>query len=374
MENPFKPFQPLTEPDLPWYRGRDAEVDQLYELVTGTNVTLVFGEPGVGKTSLVHCGLARKFDASDWLGIWVRRGGHLVRSLKAELVNKLCDSTRKELEKTDGTLPVTDLLKKVYLDHFKTLYLIFDAFEELYASGSPEERAEFYGTLACLIEQKSNCRIIFIIREDYHGKLEELVKTLPQLFSKGLKVDPMPAADAEAEVIRSYLGHPAVVVHPSVEAVSGKIRAACTGEDGQTVSLAYLQVFLHTLWEKAEQQDGRALIHPAAVDNVAEYGNIIGYYLAEAVRSIDTEDRKDEIAIWAFLQDLVDQDGERKIMPLAHYTAAGFQRAPEWAEELVRQKILKYTGPGEVELTHDCLVPVIRARRTNTARPRLATP
>ena len=42
--------------------GRDGETLALYDLVMRTNLVLLYGVTGVGKSSLVRCGLASRID------------------------------------------------------------------------------------------------------------------------------------------------------------------------------------------------------------------------------------------------------------------------------------------------------------------------
>lgn len=176
INNPFKILGTFSKEDVRFFNGRETEVNKLYEIVNCGNIALVFGESGVGKTSLVKCGLAKKFEESDWIDIWVRKGVHIVDSLKNSLKERLSENTRIQLEKNNGEVEITQLIKEVYLDHFKQVYLIFEEFEDLFALGSGEEREYFYNEIQKIIDKKANCKIIFILKEEFYGKLHELEK------------------------------------------------------------------------------------------------------------------------------------------------------------------------------------------------------
>ena len=74
VQSPFKFLDAYNKEDKDIFFGRDEEVEQLYELVFQSNLTLVYGQSGTGKTSLVQCGLANRFAASDWFNVYIRRG------------------------------------------------------------------------------------------------------------------------------------------------------------------------------------------------------------------------------------------------------------------------------------------------------------
>ena len=69
--SPFKFLDPYARSDKAVFFGRDAEVEELYRLVFQTNLVLVYGTSGTGKTSLIQCGLANRFQPSDWFELFV---------------------------------------------------------------------------------------------------------------------------------------------------------------------------------------------------------------------------------------------------------------------------------------------------------------
>ena len=69
MSSPFVFLDPYERKDNYRYFGREKETAQLYNAVFAANLTLLYGGSGVGKSSLVNCGLANKFYDTDWLQI-----------------------------------------------------------------------------------------------------------------------------------------------------------------------------------------------------------------------------------------------------------------------------------------------------------------
>ena len=67
MKSPFKFLDPYDIADRDAFFGRDAEIAELYNLITKNRLTFLYGPSGSGKTSLVKCGLASRFEAIDWL-------------------------------------------------------------------------------------------------------------------------------------------------------------------------------------------------------------------------------------------------------------------------------------------------------------------
>ena len=73
IQNPFKFLDAYGKDDGDRFFGRDREIAQLFNAVHASNLVLIYGRSGTGKTSLVQCGLAKKFDDTDWLPVTVRR-------------------------------------------------------------------------------------------------------------------------------------------------------------------------------------------------------------------------------------------------------------------------------------------------------------
>ena len=118
MKSPFKFLDSYTREDKDIFFGREREVEELYQKVFDGRILLVYGISGTGKTSLINCGLANKFEDSDWLHIGVRRGKNINQSLKEE-IHKASFTGLK------NGISIGEAIQSVYLDHFKPVYLGF---------------------------------------------------------------------------------------------------------------------------------------------------------------------------------------------------------------------------------------------------------
>ena len=152
---PFKLLDAYSRDDSEFFFGRMEEVDQLYEMVFQSDILLVYGASGTGKTSLIQCGLASRFQSHDWLALNIRRGNDLNTSLNNTLRDASGGLSDVELawaegdNSSDGPKFSTQrsLLARrfetIFLQHFKPIYLIFDQFEELYTLGDDSEEQIF---------------------------------------------------------------------------------------------------------------------------------------------------------------------------------------------------------------------------------------
>ena len=82
---PFKFLDAYSKEDTDIFFGRDEEIEILYEMVFQTSILLIYGASGTGKTSLIQCGLACKFQSHDWLALTIRRGNNINAALEKAL-------------------------------------------------------------------------------------------------------------------------------------------------------------------------------------------------------------------------------------------------------------------------------------------------
>ncbi|MCB0634640.1 MAG: ATP-binding protein, partial [Lewinella sp.] len=207
--SPFKFLDAYTKEDKDIFFGREDEVEQLYDLVWQSHLTLVYGQSGTGKTSLVKCGLANRFFESDWFDLHVRRSENINISLrrnlkryeiverpeqgtlKERLMRKRQDVVRTRRTEQEADNEIIRLLRHIYKHYLKPIFLIFDQFEELYILGNREEQHAFYQTIAEILDSENYCRVIIIMREESIAQLYDFERVVPSLFDKRLRVEPM---------------------------------------------------------------------------------------------------------------------------------------------------------------------------------------
>ena len=182
MNSPFKLLDAFTLEDKDSFFGRDQEIEALYNMVFQSRLILIYGRSGTGKTSLVRCGLASKFDGPDWLPIYIRRYENINESLLSSLNDKFDgDINSDPVESTNA----------IFNQSLRPIYLIFDQFEELFIYGSDHEKATFIGHVKALYQANISCRILLIMREEYLGHLYHFEKSIPGLYDHSLRVEPI---------------------------------------------------------------------------------------------------------------------------------------------------------------------------------------
>ncbi|MCP5102475.1 MAG: ATP-binding protein, partial [bacterium] len=285
-KSPFKFLDPYRKKDRDIFFGREKEIELLYQTTFKTNLLLIYGQSGTGKTSLVQCGLANRFRESDWFDIYTRRGDDINASLRREIRDK--GETPIEPE-----APVVEGIQSLYLDFLKPVYLIFDQFEELFILGSEEERREFFETIAQLLNALGRdghkiggvpCKILFIMREEYIAWLYDFEKVVPQLFNHRFRVEPMHPSEVEAVIGGSgdAFGIGFVEQEKTVKGIVESNR-----DEKGIIRLPYLQVYLDRLYREAEKdteesgETGGILFTPDLVERIGKISDVMASFLDE---------------------------------------------------------------------------------------------
>jgi len=279
MQSPFKFLDSYDREDREIFFGRDREIEELYQRVFESKLLLVCGVSGTGKTSLVNCGLANKFQESDWLPIHVRRGADIAASLREGIKKQALTPVKKDQS-------TVNLLQSLYLDHFKPIYLIFDQFEEVFIFGNREERAVFIKEIKELMESEVQCRLLFVLREEYLAGTIEFEQEIPDFLTNRIRIEKMTRHHAEKAI-----EGPCKVAGITVEEkLAGTILEKLSPESTE-VELTYLQVLLDKMFRLAiAQKKGAPSFTGGLLQQVGDVTDLLGTFLEEQVNQLEDPD------------------------------------------------------------------------------------
>ena len=343
--SPFKFLDAYQKEDISYFFGRSSDIDQLYQLVCGASCLLVYGYSGVGKTSLIRCGLVNRFRLSNWLDIHVRRGNNINNSLQQAISEQLIDETdyAQELTTPERTL---NLLRQLYLDYFKPVYLIFDQFEELFLLGNQQEQELFTETVKAIVTNKAlKCKVILVMREEFIARLDDMEEQLPMLRQMRVRIKPLTDEVIKKEVIPLTCHHYQIQLvpeidpdpeitseqapsHPVAEAIVRHVQGK-----SRDVSLPYIQMYLDRLWIEASKINIRENQNPLRfteelVAQIGEIGQVLGVFLnTQLIEGVNHLKRK-------YPDDLIPDDLLLKVVN-EFVTPKGTKRQGEAAKVLI---------------------------------------
>ena len=386
-KSPFKFLDSYTLADRAEFFGRDQEIEALYELIFKSRLILVYGNSGTGKTSLIQCGLASKFDGPDWFPFWIRKNGDINASLRSA-INEALDSN------FNGT--IKEAVERLFNIYLRPVYLIFDQFEELFILGTKEEQLRFVEEIQLLFEAELPCKIIFVMREEYLGSLYEFEKNIPAIFDHRLRIESMNNAKVK-EVIAASFAKFNITLEGDADQRMEEMIANISGEKSG-IQLPYLQVYLDLLYREDYKKtyghapDGAVEALPPlqfSHKEIAEMGQIqdvLQKFLDEQQVLISSNLKKDypdlpDMAIHQMLDVFVTEEGTKR--PL-YFKRDGQQfklderyqyLLPDVPEEMISKgleslensRLVRFTDH-TIELAHDSLAALIDQKRTNEQR------
>jgi WD40 repeat protein len=281
VKSPFKFLDSYSISDREIFFGRDQEITDLYRKVFESKILLVYGISGTGKSSLINCGLASRFEESDWLPVNVRRGNNIIESLE-DAINKQAISPLKK------SLTTPEKLQSVYLDHFKPVYLVFDQFEELFIFGSAEEKIEFINLMTEIVRSKTQCRIILVIREEFLAGITEFEEKIPEIFSNRFRVEKMKRANAIIAV-----EGPCNVYNIKTEKGFSEELIDKLCPVGNEIELTFLQIYLDRIFRISVtgQKEGQELeFSKELLTQSGSVSDLLGQFLEEKIKEMDNPD------------------------------------------------------------------------------------
>lgn len=356
----FKFLDAYDPNDKDIFFGREAEIDALYTLIYQTDLLLVYGQSGTGKTSLVQCGLASRFKPTDRFELLVRRKDNLNASLDREI-------RRHALMDIEEGATVPEAVQSLYLDHLRPIHFIFDQFEELFLLGSADEQRIFIDSIVALLKKGVACKVVLVMREEFIAMLYEFEKAVPKLFAKRFRVEPMTSANVERVIIRTaeafdiQLEHGEDTARQIIENLS---------DHRSGVQLSYLQVYLDKLYREAERRrddsggssDAPVVFTEDLVQRTGALGDVLADFLDDQIVDVQktlagTKPKLRADAVQLVLEEFATLDGTKQ--PVSHEELAA--RLPDLhpifddcLKALTDRRVLRQLDDA-YELAHDSL-------------------
>lgn len=369
-KSPFKFLDSYSADDQAIFFGRENEVDEVYDKVFQSKLLLVYGASGTGKSSIINCGLANRFEEADWFPIKIRRGGNIRRSLFQQIQKQAIQKVTLTDEEKQTNEGLQKVVNSVYLDHFKPIYLIFDQFEELFIFGFKDEWQDFISAIRFLMDTHLDLHFIFIIRGEYLEFLSEFEELIPEFFDNRIRVERMTRRNAVGTIQGPAKAHKIDLDSGFEEKLLKKI-----SPEKSHIELTFLQVFLDKIYKKATSDIAEGESIRFTHDHIAELGQL-GDVLAEFVdeQLFQMDDPKAALRVLKSFVSLQGTKIQKTTDEVLDYCAdLGHPYEKLKVEKIIRsfvnKRILKdYDDNGKLELRHDSLAQKIFEKITNQER------
>jgi hypothetical protein len=394
-ENPWLGLSSYTEETRAYFQGRDEETAELARRVQRKLLTVLFGQSGLGKTSLLRAGLVPRLRPEGFCPVYVRIDYSRDSPSPAEQIKRAI--FRATADAGHWTRPGSAIEGESlweFLHHRGDLLrdaagrtllplLIFDQFEEIFTLGQADDagrlRAKtFLNDLADLVEnrppaelearlERDECnaehfdfaraeyRILIALREDYLAHLESLKDRMPSVTQNRMRLARMTGAQALSAVLGP--GGKLVtreVAESIVRFVAGGSELANAEVEPSLLSLVCRE--LNTVRIAKGQAEISAGLLAGSRDTIlAEFYERALADQPEGVRRVIEDE-------------LLTESGHRESLAVERVqkalAAAG--ASPDALATLVDRRLLRIEerlDVRRVELTHDVLCGIVRASR-----------
>lgn len=251
-QNPWPGLAPFTEELKDFFHGRAEEAEELLRRVGRQSLTVLFGQSGLGKSSLLQAGLFPRLRAEGYSPVYLRLdyaadAPPLSEQVKNAVAHVLVSAGGRVENSSAGA---DDTLWEYFHRRILRLHgtagepaqlvLILDQLEELFAVGQASEEtraraAHFLTELADLVENRvpraleqwleespqlarqfdledRGHRVLICLREDYLPHLESLRPTMPSIAENRMRLTRMSGLRA----LEAVLGPGAELIAPDV--------------------------------------------------------------------------------------------------------------------------------------------------------------
>jgi type II secretory pathway pseudopilin PulG len=394
-QNPWLGLVSFTEETRGFFHGREEEAAELGRRVQRKLLTVLFGQSGLGKTSILQAGLVPRLRPEGFCPVYVRLDYDPAAPSPAEQIKRaMFLATDAAGTWTQSGSAVAGETLWEFLHHRddvlkdaggRTLIpiLIFDQFEEIFTLAQSDDAGrrraqEFLADLADLVENRppealearierdeadaarfdfarSDYRILISLREDYLAHLEGLKAQMPSVTQNRMRLARMTGAQAVAAVMAPA---PHLVSEAVAEAV---VRFVAGGADlaRAEVEPSLLSLICREL-NNTRLAQGHAEISADLLAGSRD--TILSEFYERALADQPAGVRvfiEDEMLTDSGFRESVAEERVRKA-----FAAAG--AAPEALATLVNRRLLRVEDRLDlrrVEITHDVLCSVVAASR-----------
>ncbi len=372
---PYKFLDYFEAADRPIFFGREEEVNHLVQRIMAHRLTVLFGQSGVGKTSLINAGVIPWLEGEGYTSLYLRVLREPAASIKQAALQLRQDAilpynmtARQEdlysfLERTLQS-PTSNLQPPIF-NLRSPLVIFLDQFEEFFVRLGKATRTAFAEELAACLESDLDLRFVLSLRDDYLARLHSLSARLPD--------DPLMnrfcLENLSVEKARLAITQPAQVFKLGYEdELLENLLDNLEKEEG--VEPPQLQIVCHKLYENlvgsGQWVEGSGRSGLFTLESYKELGGaegILASYLDDALAGLPDDTARERV--WGVLRSMVTVGETRMTLTTQEITRQKIARELDLNEDEVeevltylrdRQLIRWLEKEGAFELAHEYML------------------
>jgi hypothetical protein len=334
---PSKGMDYYDESDQRLFMGRKKDAERVEGYIAAYPITVLQGNSGVGKTSLIRARLVPDLKQSGWERVYLRPFGDFSSMLK----------TIKRSYGVDAA-NLAEAFRKLDEKLKKKLLVVIDQFEDV-LSWPAELFPEFILDL-CSIHGLSNPKLLIGVRSDALCDLNR--KIFKEVMTSGFPTVELGGLDRAGarEALKTAFDVGKMTLHP-LELIEEILDDLIELGPFDEIYPPHLQMVVEELFRNADKARNLILAH-----TYRKLGNARGIVAAYLVRKLDEfgDDREDAITV---LKCLVSSRGrkapQKNVSEIATETGITKTELEELLSRLVNDRMIRKLAGTDYEIIHD---------------------
>jgi len=364
--SPYKGLKRFEAADKDRFFGRDQFLTGLVNELEQTNLLLLLGASGSGKSSVIRAGLI------PWLTQkWGSRFTDLTLTPNQDPFNSLCHILHDRYPQAEAEFilegkadSLTQVVNRV-IPSEDFCFIFIDQFEELFTLAQADKRDHFIESLVQLVKaltktQNRSVKIVATMRADFLDRLSPY----SALIKATDEHRPM-IAEMQSDELRLAIEQPAA--HHGVVFETGLVQEIIKDVQGQAGYLPLLQYTLDLLWE-TEKETGSLQDRTLNISTYRRLGGVRGALQKHVDQIYSNLSKQEQLAVQRIFLKLVGIGGDeesgtewRPIRRRANRSEFSDELEQKILTRLINQNLLVSNRPDQfqestIEITHEILL------------------
>lgn len=377
LQSPYKYLLPYTYEDKESFKRNSKLIDDVVKKIKSQGLLVVYGEAGVGKTSLFSAAVIPilKQDYKIFQLFNYQEPENIIRGA---LENDKSEGNSSE--KLPQDLKFSALVKHLLDATNNNFVFVFDQFEMLFDSSFEEDQRVGFlqqlGIVAKLPEKfKTRLRIVMVVREEALAKVGSLVENIPEVLKTPYHIKPLSKAEAKSAILAplnrlKQINPNYVSIDPGIEDLiaTDLIRLQNDGlplndssNNNECIYPSHLQIVCENLFQEGSEEGGFIRFYKSLyTENLKSADGILASYVKSAIDSNVPESCIDQAVQ---ILSTISQPGFPEWTDLETLEfdtgVPNKKQIPEILNGLVRAKILKTSYTSESKIIYSFINPAI---------------
>ena len=358
-KRPFPGMAFYTKEERNIFKGRDKEIEDLLAIVSRWPITVLIGESGAGKTSLIHAGLFPRLDTMLWKYVWTRPFENPEENIKKMIWSAFFEGN------ADPKKTLLDVMREA-AEKCKPhkLLVVMDQFEDVLNCSVQEILNDF---CLCLTAVQTgtvipNLRVLIAFREDSLIKINtRLLKRITGSSQQFPSVElERLTREGAKEALLSGLENAEIGLDPRLEKGQKPLIEIILddiqkGDD--RLYPPYIQMVAETLSMNVDKNNP-VIERETYFEQLKGAKNIIARYLIDRLKEFGSQKGIAE-KILVFLTSSSGKKAQKNLMELNRQIEIEIYELKEIVNKMIDLRMVRTSNEEEFEIIHDYLAKIV---------------